>query len=141
MNTLIVIEILIAFAALIALLYYTMKGVDRIRRLLSQNRAFQDSLKIVKKVVLIVAALIALSVLLILCAPYVFPDSAWAYALRYNTLNQYVVIDRKPHDCDWDKAPVGNKECHFEKVVNVREGDESVGHHILVSVNWEKIMD
>jgi hypothetical protein len=42
---------------------------------------------------------------------------------------------------NWDKAPIGNKECHFEKVVHVQEGDESVGHHTLVSVTWEKIVD
>jgi hypothetical protein len=29
-----------------------------------------------------------------------------------------IVIDRKPHDCDFDKAPLGNKECHFEKIVS-----------------------
>jgi membrane-associated PAP2 superfamily phosphatase len=142
MSTLIVIGgILIGFAALVAGLYYTMKGVDYFLRLLRQNKAFQDSLKMVKKVVFIVAAFVASSVFLVLCAPYVFPESAWAYALRYSTHSEDVVIDHKPHDCDWDKAPVGNKECHFEKVVTVREGDESVDHHTLVYVNWEKIMD
>lgn len=138
---LIVIVVLVVFAALVAALYYTMKGVDRLRHLLSQNEKFQHSLKKVEKVILIVAALSALFVLLILCAPYVFSESAWAYALRYNTPNQYVAIDRKPHDCDWDKAPVGNKECHFEKVVSVQEGAASVAHHTLVYVTWEKIMD
>ena len=76
-----------------------------------------------------------------LCAPYMFPESTWAYTLRYNALNKYVVVDSKPHDCDWGKAPIGNKECHFERVLTVKQGDESTDHNTLVSVTWEKVTE
>ena len=39
-------------------------------------------------------------------APYVAPDSVWAYTLHYQTTKENVYIQPKPHDCDYDKAPL-----------------------------------
>jgi len=50
-----------------------------------------------------------------------------------------VYINAKPHDCDFDRAPYGNKECHFEKLVQVEQDD----HHraTAVIVDWVKVGD
>jgi hypothetical protein len=45
-------------------------------------------------------------------------DSAKAYALWYDVPVSRVAADKKPHDCDWGAAPLGNKNCHYE--ANVR---------------------
>jgi hypothetical protein len=83
-------------------------------------------------------------VLLIVIDPYVstlFPESAWAYAMQYNTESQYVVMDSKPHDCEFFKAPIGNKYCHFDRTVTTQKGDEGVNHRVLVYVNWNKVSE
>jgi hypothetical protein len=83
-------------------------------------------------------------VLLIVIGPYVttfFPESAWAYAMQYNTETQYVVIASKPHDCEFFKAPIGNKYCRFDRTVTTQKGDESVNHKMLVYVTWNKVFD
>ena len=49
----------------------------------------------------------------------IFPQSKWTYAFRYETESKYVIIDKKPHDCEWGAAPIGRKHCHYEKVVTV----------------------
>jgi hypothetical protein len=68
-----------------------------------------------------------------------FPQSPWAYAMQYNTESQYVVIDPEPHDCEFFKAPIGNKYCHFDKTVITSNGDESMNHKTRVLVSWNKV--
>lgn len=70
-----------------------------------------------------------------------FPDSPWAYAMEYDTESQYVVIDREPHDCEFFKAPIGSKNCHFHRSVATQKGDASVNHKTLVYVSWDKLPD
>lgn len=66
-------------------------------------------------------------------APLLFPESQWAYALRYNTDSSNVEIVPKPTDCDWDYAPLGRKDCHYEKVVSVTKysTDTKTGRSIV----------
>jgi hypothetical protein len=70
-----------------------------------------------------------------------FPKSRWAYAMQYNTETQYVVIDPQPHDCEFFKAPIGNKYCHFDRTVSTQTGDASVYNKTLVYVSWDKVPD
>jgi hypothetical protein len=51
---------------------------------------------------------------------WVLPDD-WRvkYAAEYMLNNDQVFIDRKPHNCEWATAPLGDKHCHYEKVVTV----------------------
>lgn len=51
--------------------------------------------------------------------PLVFPESRWAYGLKYGTDSGRVDVAPKPENCDWDYAPLGRKGCHYEKEVTV----------------------
>jgi hypothetical protein len=48
------------------------------------------------------------------------------YTAEYMLNDNQVVIERKPHNCDWDSAPLGNKHCHYEKVVTVYNQDGKI---------------
>ena len=76
------------------------------------------------------------------------------YAWEYSVDSDHVVIERKPHNCDWDSAPLGNKHCHYEAVVstlnsagtvvesggkqNTAVGDQNV---TKVHVDWQRVED
>lgn len=88
--------------------------------------------------------LVLTAVLFVIFGSYLttmFPQSPWAYAIQYNTDADHVYIDRKPHDCEFDKAPIGNKYCHFDKIVTTKNGDESVNYKTLVVVTWNKVSE
>jgi hypothetical protein len=64
-------------------------------------------------------------------ADYLF-DGRVKYALRYSVARENVTIGKKPHDCDWSAAPIGNKNCHYDKVVNsVRTGNDRTGRKVV----------
>ena len=68
-------------------------------------------------------------------------DATWKqqyYATRFSVHHpSHAFIEKEPHDCDWDKAPIGNKECHFEKQVNVHKSSD--GANDAVYVTWAKV--
>jgi len=39
------------------------------------------------------------------------------YATEYRLPSQKVTIDKKPHDCEYNAAPYGNKYCHYEVTI------------------------
>lgn len=45
------------------------------------------------------------------------------YQLEYSTKSEMVTIARKPADCDFLSAPLGRKDCHYEKTVFVEKFD------------------
>ncbi|MGH9745530.1 MAG: hypothetical protein ACRD59_05395 [Candidatus Acidiferrales bacterium] len=49
---------------------------------------------------------------------YVGVVAAWhskvRYAVQYGVTPDDVYKSERPHDCDFLKAPIGEKECHFE---------------------------
>lgn len=47
--------------------------------------------------------------------------SRWAYELYYGLDSNHLSIDKKPHDCDFWKAPIGAKECHYKRIVSTVE--------------------
>lgn len=71
------------------------------------------------KEILIVGYLAILAMLTMLAwgAWGVMPNSI-RYPLLYSFLTpaefHNIQVDPKPHDCDWDYAPIGNKGCHYE---------------------------
>jgi hypothetical protein len=67
------------------------------------------------------------------------PESTFGYAAKYNLPNDKVYIEPKPHDCEWDKAAIGNKYCHFEKTVLTEKNSQ--GKVTAVYVNWERKED
>jgi len=58
------------------------------------------------------------------------------YGLEYDTDSAHISMDSKPHDCDHFKAPIGDKECHFEKSVTT---DKDEHGKIEVYVSWDKV--
>lgn len=59
------------------------------------------------------------------------------YAIWYSTDTDQVHIEAEPHDCDFLKAPLGNKECHFEKLVETQQ-DSKTGK-VSVYVHWSRV--
>jgi hypothetical protein len=72
-----------------------------------------------KLAVTILACLFVLSIT-IFALWWLVPDT-WRikYALQYNVQTEDVDIEHQPYNCDWDTAPIGNKHCHYGKMVNV----------------------
>ncbi len=86
----------------------------------------RDILEAIKQIAVPVTklalSLLAVGVALVLMshfAPSLFPESPWAYALRYDTDSSHVHVAPKPTDCDFLHAPIGLKSCHYEKFVGV----------------------
>jgi len=59
-------------------------------------------------------------------------------AQEYHISKDKVIIEPKPHGCDFDDAPLGNKHCHYEKVVNADRACPSCGV-TNVYVSWRKV--
>jgi hypothetical protein len=77
------------------------------------------------------------------------------YAAEYAVGIGKIAMEQKPHNCDWDSAPLGSKHCHYEPVVTVYN---QYGHVIKaqglgktdlpsdlnadkVRVEWERVED
>src|SRR5580658_8462539 len=61
------------------------------------------------------------------------------YGILYGTDEKNVIYVSKPHDCDFDNAPQGNKECHFERRVSVVPALAS--NPARITVTWEKVQE
>ena len=59
------------------------------------------------------------------------------YSLQYGTDTNHVYIEPKPHDCDFDKAPRGDKECHFDRIVTTDNSGKD--RKVTVYVGWQKV--
>jgi len=80
--------------------------------------------------------------LLIVVAVKLFVDSKETHVTQIKE-----TITERPHDCDFWKAPIGSKECHYEKHVigyfdkngnSVHEYDPAVVEKVYV---WQKVED
>ena len=67
------------------------------------------------------------------------PESKFGYVVKYGLPDSKVSIEPKPHDCEWGKAPIGSKYCHFEKIVLTDKNEHD--KVTAVYVNWEKVQD
>lgn len=68
---------------------------------------------------------------------WLFPNGTFGYSVKFEVNEKDVFVQPKPHDCEWDKAPIGNKYCHFESVVTTENGAN--GKIKAVYVGWQKI--
>jgi hypothetical protein len=67
-------------------------------------------------------------------AIYVMPTAIYGYARKYGIAWVRVTIAQRPHDCEWDSAPLGSKHCHYESQVGtVKTGISTDGVTALVS--------
>jgi hypothetical protein len=67
---------------------------------------------------------------------WVAPDK-YAYAFEYDVSSDYVFVEKRPKDCDWEHAPIGDKGCHYKKVVTPQKNEK--GKVTSVYVSWERI--
>ena len=79
-------------------------------------------------------------------------DTRIGLRIKYDLDDSHVFMDKKPHDCEWASAPLGDKHCHYEMVVApqmVYTGEEpvtfpdnlTVNNVKSVTVTWNKIQD
>jgi hypothetical protein len=61
-------------------------------------------------------------------------------AEQYGVTQDKVIIEPKPHGCEFDDAPLGNKHCHYEKTVDaVKACPEPNCRVASVYVSWRKV--
>jgi hypothetical protein len=57
------------------------------------------------------------------------------YSVQYGVDSAHVIKDKKPHDCDWLAAPLGNKNCHYDvesrKETVITGTDKATGRPIV----------
>ena len=81
-----------------------------------------------------------------------FQGSIWEsksrYAMYYDVPSDHVTVLKEPHDCDFLKAPIGSKECHFDKNVEVtkvgkdnKTGRPVVSHDNGKTWGWDDLTD
>ena len=81
---------------------------------------------------------------LVLIGGYIFyqfflPDRI-KIANEYNLPESQVFVETKPHGCDFEDAPLGNKHCHYEKeVMPQRSCDRPDCPVTSVYVSWRKV--
>lgn len=75
---------------------------------------------------LVVKWLLGIAVLAVVAWWLLPNDWRIKYAAEYTLDTDQVTIDRKPHDCEWDSAPIGNKHCHYAELVTVLNSEGKV---------------
>ncbi len=70
---------------------------------------------------------------------WVFLPVKTKYSLEYGVDSSNVIVEDKPHKCDWETAPLGAKNCHYEKDVTVTK--DSAGKNTNVYVTWNRKED
>jgi hypothetical protein len=68
-----------------------------------------------------------------LALSYLLPEWRIKYALRYQTPYDHVTIQDQPTSCDFLRAPIGEKGCHFEKVISTARWAKSATGTAIVS--------
>jgi len=66
------------------------------------------------------------------------PDK-YAYAFEYQTNSDNVIVENKPKNCDWGHAPIGDKGCHYKKVVTPQKNEKDKVTSVYVT--WERVED
>jgi hypothetical protein len=57
------------------------------------------------------------------------------YGLLNDVSAERVTIMPQPHDCDFSKAPIGDKECHYERVVT--KSSDKQGNFVII--DWHRV--
>lgn len=69
-----------------------------------------------------------------LTVAFFLPDnSELKYAFLYRTSLANVTVVDRPTDCDWNRAPFGNKACHYKKSVSTTQWAQSTEGKPIVS--------
>lgn len=71
---------------------------------------------------------------------YWLTPEEYRLAERYQVSKDRVIIEPKPHGCDFGDAPLGNKHCHYEKETNVQRACPGPDcRAVAVYVSWRKV--
>lgn len=71
-------------------------------------------------------------------ASYLMPTKYKVAMQKFVHLTQVSVAD-KPHDCNWDAAPIGNKYCHYDETLFAfTDKNRRVE---MIYVNWIKVKE
>lgn len=71
---------------------------------------------------------------------FVLPDSIKypvVYSFFYQTSMHNVQIEKMPSDCDWSRAPLGDKGCSYKREVGAARDER--GHVTFVWTDWKKV--
>ena len=105
---------------------------------MSFRQGVREGRRVIRKAAVCIVSLAILWVVFL----YFFRPQAYygiLYGILCGTDEKNVMYIPKPHDCDFDKAPQGNKECHFERRVNVEAA--LANNPVKVTVTWEKVQE
>jgi hypothetical protein len=58
------------------------------------------------------------------------------YSWKYSVPRSHVHVDNEPADCEWSYAPIGEKDCHYDKLVEPLRNAR--GWVTDVHVTWQK---
>jgi len=74
--------------------------------------------------------------------PYLSLDPArsW-YAFSNKVPVEQVEIEKQPHDCEFDTAPLGSKHCHYDANNAILQAAESTDGKKHVLVTYVKVED
>jgi hypothetical protein len=71
---------------------------------------------------------------------FIAPDSIRypaLYSWKYSVPRSHVYVDKKAADCDWSYAPIGDKDCHYDNLVEPLMNAQ--GKVTDVYVMWQKV--
>jgi hypothetical protein len=68
------------------------------------------------------------------------PSIAWR-AFQRNIPPDRVTLAKRPHDCDFDTAPLGNKNCHYDTKIITLSSAETADAKPGLFVEYEKVDD
>ncbi len=106
---------------------------------------FQRVVKGIKHAVQSLIVVTALGLALIvagLLISEIFKPEKEKLAEQYNISPEHVTIEPKPHGCDFNDAPLGEKHCHFrENVFTIRECDNPTCRVREVVASWKKVSE
>jgi hypothetical protein len=72
-------------------------------------------------------------------ADWMFPDKPlaikWRYSLESKVNDPVYLIDKRPHNCEFMSAPIGDKHCHYDREVAIFSNNG----HSIVNVTWTKV--
>jgi|ERR1039458_3092699 hypothetical protein len=64
-------------------------------------------------------------------------EQSW-YSFTNQVPRARVFVSQRPMDCDFSRAPIGSKGCHYDKVVEV---GKDVSGQTQVTVYWQKVSE
>lgn len=78
---------------------------------------------------------------------WLLPDD-WQmkYAAKYMLAYDQVIIEHKPHNCEWGSSPIGEKHCHYKAIVTLYDSRGDVIRSdntppTKIHVEWERVED